>query len=114
LTVLNYENIRESMILALQNEVGYLWYCDHIMDNSFIRHTLDSTIRYILNKFTPIGFCRKPEYCPEKGVGFLLQDNQTGEDIWVHVPKTTLKRWLREANLPDDLFQDKDENGMYI
>ncbi len=38
------------------------------------------------------GFCRKPEYCPEKGVGFLLQDNKTVNDIWVHVLKTILKR----------------------
>lgn len=85
------------MIFALKNEMGYIWYSDHIMDNSFVKNTLDETIRKIPNEFMPIGFCIKPDYSPEKGVGFSLQARDTGVDVWVHVPERIFKQWLKEA-----------------
>jgi hypothetical protein len=99
----------DEMLLALKNEVKYVWFSDHIMDNSFILKTVEETIREIPEEFIPIGFCYKPDYRPEKGVGFQLQERESGIEVWVHVPLTCFERWLESVNLLDELFP----NGTY-
>lgn len=93
----NYEKTKQEMFLALKNEIGYVWYCDHTMDNSFLYSNLDDVIKHIPYEYVPIGFCLNPEYSPESGVGFVLQQRETGIEFWFHVSKYCYKNWLNES-----------------
>ena len=93
----DYERTKQEMLLALQNEIGYVWYCDHTMNNSFFDVELEKTIRNISIDYVPIGFCLNPEYSPESGVGFVLQRQEDGIEFWFHVSKYCYKNWLKES-----------------
>lgn len=97
----DYEKTKQEILLALQNEIGYVWYCDHTMNNSFLDSELEKTIRNIPINYVPIGFCLNPEYDPESGVGFVMQQRETGEEFWFHVPESCYRWWEKEAKMEE-------------
>lgn len=100
----DYQKHYGEMVLALQNEVHYVWFCDHIMDNTFVDSTLEGTIRRMPENYLPVGFCYNPNYRPQDGVGFALKEKSTDADIWIHVPKVCFERWLDDAGLIKKMF----------
>lgn len=95
----DFSEHQQEMLDALKSEVSYVSYYDHVMDNTFVRCELEETVRRIPESYVPIGFCYTPDYRPDSGVAFLLQERDTGTEVWVHVPHRVFRRWLKEAGL---------------
>lgn len=93
----DFNEHQQEMLDALKSEVSYVSYCDHVMDNTFVRCELEETIRRIPESYVPMGFCYSPDYRPESGVAFLLRERDAGTEVWVHVPHRVFRRWLKEA-----------------
>ena len=106
----DYQRHYTEMLLALQNEVKYVWYSDHAMDNHFVDSDLEKTVRLIPEEYLPVGFCYNPDYSPQSGVGFVLQERETSLDLWVHVPKVCFERWLDDAGLIEKIFPNGTSN----
>ncbi len=100
----NYQKHFDEMVEALKSELKYVWYSDHTMDNHFVDCDLERTIRLIPEEYLPIGFCYAPEYSPCSGVGFALQERETGRDLWVHVPLICFEKWLDSVGLLTSVF----------
>lgn len=89
----------ENFIIALTNEIEQVYYCDHVMDNTFIKSRVYETVWELEDRgYTPIGYCTKPEYSPASGIAFVVKDKDDN-DIWVHVPKNLFRSWLKQCNI---------------
>lgn len=88
--------MRELIKNALHTPITEVYYCDHIMDNTFVRCELWRTEEYLkIKEYIPIGYCKEPEYSPGSGVAFVLKDKDD-YTLWVHVPKTIFRGWLTQ------------------
>lgn len=101
---------------VIQNTVSEVYYCDHIMDNTFVRYELERTENDMLCRgYIPEGVCLNPEYSPQSGYGLKFLD-EDGNTAWVHVPKNLMHHWLRQLKLtpPPDIVWDDDVWERYV
>ena len=91
--------MREMLKQALYTPINEVYYCDHIMDNTFIRTRLYETEWQLEDReYIPIGYCADPEYSPYSGIAFVVKDKDD-YTFWVHVPKSVFRCWLIQLQL---------------
>lgn len=90
---------------AIQTTVSEVWYCEHRMDNSFLRHSFEETEKQMqIIRYFPEGICLRPSYREDLGYGLKFID-ENGEEGWVHVSKKLMYEWLKQLDLmpPNDV-----------
>lgn len=91
--------MRKMMKQALYTPISEVYYCDHIMDNTFVRSGLYETEWQLEDRgYIPIGYCANPEYSPSSGIAFVVKDKDDCI-LWVHIPRALFRCWLRELQL---------------
>lgn len=96
--------MNQEMIEALKTEINQVWFCEHIQDNYFLCTTLEDTYSKLEENFLPVGFCYNPDYKPEKGVAFVLENKKSQKRCWVHLSWLFFEKWLDDENLLDKIF----------
>ena len=84
---------RQEFIMALHNPIDYVWYCEHVMDNSWTHYDIEKAISQFPAEYLPIGVCDEPEYSPRSGRAFVFEDRRTGDRMWVHIPLVVIDKW---------------------
>lgn len=93
----DFETTKQETIFALKHEICDVSSDSHIGDNTFVRFEIFDTIKNLCYKnYIPIGFCRYPAYGFGNGVAFIMQEIETCNEIWVHIPTTMWKQWLKQ------------------
>lgn len=91
--------IREILKTSLQTPISEVHYCDHVMDNTFVRTRIYETEWCLEDrKYIPIGYCANPSYSPASGIAFVVKDENDCIS-WVHVPKSVFRSWLKQLDI---------------
>ena len=100
---MNATTVKKEFITALTTEVSNVYFQNHINDNTFIRCELARTIDNCVDRrFSPLWYCKEPEYSPQSGLAVVFYDEIGGGEVWCHVPKSLFKGWLRQAEIDVD------------
>ena len=107
-SILAEDKKKSTLYSAFLNTVPQVWYCEHIMDNTFISCSFSETQKRMdALRFRPVGVCLEPEYSPSSGIG-LVFENERFETGWVHVNHALVMAWLKELHMlpPEDIIWD--------